>query len=68
MRAEGDAVAEPTEETLRGPRIVLASVGVEAAEALEPAYNGDQRFGAWSDAPAALALSRPSARPRPLRS
>jgi len=61
MRVEGDAVAEPTEETLRGPRIVrivLASVGVEAAEALEPAYNGDPRFGAWSGAPAALALDQ----------
>ena len=51
-------MAEPTEETLRGPRIVLASVGVEAAEALEPTYNGDPRFGAWSGAPAALTLDQ----------
>jgi len=51
-------MAEPTEETLRGPRLVLASVGVEAADALEPAYNGDPRFSAWSGAPTALTLDQ----------
>lgn len=51
-------MAEPTEEILRGPRLVLVSVGVEVAEALGPAYNGDPRFSAWSGAPAALDLDQ----------
>ncbi len=36
---------------LTGPRLTLTSVGMEAAEELLPAFNGDAQFNAWSGTP-----------------
>ena len=41
---------------LRGEHLVLTSVGLESAEALLPAFNGDEQFNVWSDFPNNMSL------------
>ncbi len=43
---------------LRGKHLKLESVGLEAAEALLPAYNGDARFNVWSGFDPVLTLDQ----------
>ncbi len=33
---------------LRGKRLMLRDVGIEDAEVLLPAFNGDEQFNVWS--------------------
>jgi RimJ/RimL family protein N-acetyltransferase len=41
---------------LRGKRLVLASIGLDEAEEILPAYNGDEQFNLWRDGKPAIDL------------
>src|SRR5579859_6418618 len=43
---------------LHGTHLKLLTVGIEAAEELLPAFNGDEQFLSWSGSPAGLSLSQ----------
>ena len=42
---------------LHGKRLVLSNVGIEDAEALLPAFNGDEQFNLWSGLGSTMSLA-----------